>query len=195
MYKVFVNNRPLTISNSSAKVQRNIPFQDKSDFHVAIDLLYHSAEHVNIYGKDANEIWNQFQNEFKNIFAAGGVVLNPKGEILWIYRMEKWDLPKGKMEKDEKVEETAVREVEEECGISGLSITKTLKTTYHMYYHKEYILKVTHWFEMRYEGTEELIPQTEEGISKVKWLSGKALEPALENTYANILELLKPYYS
>ena len=193
MYKVFVNNRPLTIANERNNAQRNIPFQHKSDFHVAVDLLCHLTESVHIYGKNPDEIWDLFQQEFKQIFAAGGLVLNDANEMLWIYRLGKWDLPKGKMEKNEKTEETAIREVEEECGISGLKIAKPLKTTYHMYFHKEYILKVTYWFEMKYSGNEALIPQTEEGISEVKWLNINNLEFVSDNTYANIRELIQPY--
>ena len=194
MYKVFVNNRPLTFSQNALESKKNIAFASQSNFYEAIDLLQNQVESINFYSPEIEHVWELFKNEFKNIFASGGVVLNSKNEMLWIYRLGKWDLPKGKMEKGENKEETAAREVEEECGITGLRITKELATTYHMYFHKEYILKITYWFEMNYNGKEKLIPQTEEGISDVKWFAKNKLIIPLENTYPNILGLLAAYY-
>lgn len=193
MYKVFVNNKPLTFSTNITNSEKNIPFQNLSDFAVAVHLLNDNCSSVNIYAPHVDKVWEAFCSYYKNIFAAGGVVLNEKDEMLWIYRLNKWDLPKGKMEKGENREDTAVREVEEECGISGLIITQSLPTTYHMYYHKEYILKITYWFEMLYTGNEELIAQKEEGITEVKWINKTALEEIKQNTYANILQLIAPY--
>lgn len=193
MYKVFINNKPLTISSDKIESSKNIPFLNTSDFEVAIDLLQHKCKSVNIYSLNIDDVWQKFQKNFKTISAAGGIVFNDNDEMLWIYRLEKWDLPKGKMEKGEKIEETAVREVEEECGISGLKIRKRMPDTYHIYFHKKYILKTTHWFEMDYTGNEKLIPQTEEGITDVKWISTDKIKKPAKNTYSNILELIKPY--
>src|SRR5690554_4847252 len=138
MYKVFVNNKPLTFNLKRSDSERNIPFNEISDFHIAIDLLYHRTKSVNIYSHDIETVWQKFKKEFKHIEAAGGVVFNNSGKLLWIYRLDKWDLPKGKIESGESIEQAAVREVEEECGISNLEIIKQIPTTYHMYYHKEY---------------------------------------------------------
>lgn len=193
MYKVFVNNKPLTIGAKTTDAERNLPFINSSVFHQAIDLLNHNCNSVNIYSLDTESTWEKFKNEFTQIQAAGGVVFNQNKDLLWIYRLGNWDLPKGKMEAGESIEETAKREVEEECGISNLEITKRLSDTYHMYFHKEYILKVTYWFEMKYDGNESLKPQTEEGISDIKWIAEKDWEEPLKNTYANILSLLEPY--
>lgn len=193
MYKVFVNNKPLTISAETTDAERNLPYFQACDFHQAIDLLEHSCESVNIFSLDVEKTWEQFNQEFKQIEAAGGVVFNTNQELLWIYRLGKWDLPKGKMEKGESIEETAVREVEEECGISGLEITKNLPTTFHMYFHKEYILKITYWFEMKYDKNETLVPQTEEGITDIEWVAKTNWAKQKGDTYANILSLLLPY--
>lgn len=193
MYKVFVNNKPLTFGPSKIEADRNIPFINSSDFEVAIDLLNHSANSVHIYSNNIDKVWNEFQENFKRIHAAGGVVINDKNEMLWIYRLNKWDLPKGKMEEGEVEETTAVREVEEECGISNLTITKKVKDSYHIYYHKEYILKITHWFGISYSGNEELIPQIEEGITDVKWFNIKDLHIPTENTYGNISDLIAEF--
>lgn len=195
MYKVFVNNKPLTIQKSKSKAEKNIPFLQSSDFDVAVDLLQHNYKSVNIYSPSPEVVWEKFQDNFKTIYAAGGIVFNDKNEMLWIYRLSKWDLPKGKMEKGEKIEETAVREVEEECGISSLAIRKRMPDTFHIYFHKKYILKITHWFEMDYTGNEKLTPQSEEGITDVKWISIDKLDKLTVNTYSNILELTKHYLS
>ena len=73
----------------------------------------------------------------------------------------------AKIEKGESPKEGAVREVEEECGISDIVLGDHLTDTYHTYQLKgEWVLKKTHWYRMQSEAT-ELIPQTEEGISSV----------------------------
>lgn len=193
MYKVFVNNRPLTISSHASESQKNIDYSSEADFEEAVHSLQTSYHSVNIFGEDTQKTWDRFQKYYTKIYAAGGLVVNSKNEILWIYRLEKWDLPKGKMEKKENKKETAVREVEEECGISGLKIIRELPTTYHMYFHKENILKITYWFEMSYAGDEKPIPQTEEDISRVCWFHPSEMSEPLENTYANICELITAY--
>ena len=125
------------------------------------------------------------------MIAGGGKVINEKGKVLFIFRNDKWDLPKGRIENNESIEEGAIREVEEETGVKDLTITKPLATTYHIFKrNRRYKIKITHWFEMSttYEG--ELKPETLEGITKVKWLGKKKQAKALGNSYANIRELL-----
>ncbi|MGI9526234.1 MAG: NUDIX hydrolase [Weeksellaceae bacterium] len=193
MYKVFVNNKLLTFGSTKLDIDRNIPFINNADFDVAIDLLNNNADEVHIYSNEIEEVWTKFTHHYKQINAAGGVVINDHNEMLWIYRLGKWDLPKGKMEKGENIEATALREVEEECGISDLKITKRLDDTFHMYYHKEHILKITHWFEMRYYKDEKLVPQLEEGITDVQWVPINELSKPMKNTYGNIYNLVKRY--
>lgn len=120
------------------------------------------------------------------IEAAGGVVQNESNEVLWIYRLGKWDLPKGKLEKNEKFKKAAVREVEEECNVKATLVDKVC-TTYHTYSHKnQRILKKTKWYAMRSKHTAKLIPQTEENIEKVEWLSSTAMNKAISDTYSSI---------
>ena len=109
-----------------------------------------------------------------------------------IFRNGKWDLPKGKLEVGENIKECAIREVEEECGISGLSIVNALKDTYHTYeINGKKILKRTFWFAMNSNYKGNLIPQAEEGIIKVIWVDKQDIAEKLENSFGNINELLK----
>ncbi|MFV0593511.1 MAG: NUDIX domain-containing protein [Draconibacterium sp.] len=139
-----------------------------------------------------------FRSALLNIDAAGGVVKR-NGRMLFIFRNGKWDLPKGKIDKGERAEEAAVREVEEECGIKGHSIVKTLPSTFHLYqspYKKtkgEWIFKETYWFEMDYKGAEDGLPETEEGITEIRWFKTSALNEVLNNTYANLKALIRSY--
>ena len=115
------------------------------------------------------------------------MVYNKNGEVLFNFRNGKWDLPKGGIEKGEEIDETAVREVEEETGVSKLLVTKKLQKTYHIFKRNgRYKLKITHWFEMTsdFEGTP--LPQAEEGIEKVAWLNPAQIQQALKNSYENI---------
>ena len=126
------------------------------------------------------------------IEAAGGLVFNKDGDILMIFRNGKWDLPKGKLEIGESVEECAIREVEEECGIYGLDITEKLLETYHTYnLSGKEILKRTYWYKMRTDFDGELVPQIEEGITKVSWVEKGKISEKLKKSYGNISDVLK----
>src|SRR5690625_4246413 len=115
------------------------------------------------------------------------MVSNNQHEILFIHRKGFWDLPKGKAEQGETIEETALREVEEETGVQNLEIIKPLPTTYHVMKRKgKYRLKVTHWFEMHTDHEGKLTPQTEEDIAKAEWKNKEESQEALKNTYGNI---------
>jgi len=119
--------------------------------------------------------------------AGGGLVYNKNSEVLFIFRNGKWDLPKGGMDKGEEIEDTAMREVEEETGVNGLSVSKKLQKTYHIFKRNGvYKLKITHWFEMlcTYDGIP--VGQAEEGIEKVEWKNPEKIKEALKNSYENI---------
>jgi len=125
------------------------------------------------------------------IEAAGGMVINSKGEYLFIYRNDKWDLPKGKLEKGESKREGAVREVEEECGITVGGIGKKICKTYHTYTVKgEVVLKRTYWYRMSYKGIEKLKPQREEGITDVRWFRKGHIDAIIKNTFPSIMDVL-----
>ncbi len=140
-----------------------------------------------------NTSWKQdFFHLFKRIDAAGGLVKNEKGEMLFIFRFGKWDLPKGKLEGNETPEEAAIREVMEETGLSGLRISGFLASTFHIYTKKgKQILKQTRWYGMEAKSTQSLIPQMEEDISEIRWVRNMDLGNILANTYESIRELVK----
>jgi len=126
------------------------------------------------------------------IEAAGGLVSNKNGDILMIFRNGKWDLPKGKLEEEENKKQCAKREVEEECGIVGLDIIEKLIETYHTYnLSGKKILKRTYWYKMKTNFDGELVPQIEEGITKVSWVSKDQISEKLKNSYGNISDVLK----
>jgi 8-oxo-dGTP pyrophosphatase MutT (NUDIX family) len=134
----------------------------------------------------------QLKKHFHYIEAAGGLIKN-KETFLFIKRLNKWDLPKGKIEKSEKPEEAAVRECEEEVGIKELSLKKELMPSYHIYpYKNSYALKKTFWFLMKSDFEGKLIPQTDEDIEAALWLSKNDITTVvLKNTYPAIIDVLK----
>lgn len=131
----------------------------------------------------------------KFIVAAGGLVKNKKGALLLIFRNGKWDLPKGKIEKDETSAEGALREVQEETGLKRLKLLSEFQRTYHTYTQNEKrILKETVWYLMQ---TDDKVttPQLEEGITKTEWMAPADSATVFANTYDNILLLLKAFYN
>lgn len=199
MYKVFINEKLICFTNNVELVKEFsnvliVNFYHHEVIPFVIELIEKDkiVDAVFFNVNDVNAAFKDFQSFFKNIKAAGGIVFNQNQEILFIHRLQKWDLPKGKLEKDESVEDGAIREVMEECGVKNLNISKEIDPTYHIYHLKDkLILKQTYWFEMNTDYSEELIPQTEEGITKVVWLDGsKAKKEVLSNTYNSIKDLL-----
>ena len=110
----------------------------------------------------------RMMNHFNFIEAAGGRVFNALNQILLIYRRGKWDLPKGKIESNEKPDQAAWREVAEETGLQFHTVLNPLPPTYHIYQtsDSEWFLKRTYWFDMQTTMRETLKPQKEEQISK-----------------------------
>ncbi len=141
---------------------------------------------------DPARTFRRFSTLFHLMEAAGGLVVNAKQQWLFIYRNGVWDLPKGVIEPGETAEYAAIREVEEECGISGLEIIRALPHTYHIYKmkNKKWVLKKTHWFLMVAGSDIMLKPQTAEGISLAEWRHPKQITDIMESTYGSINELL-----
>lgn len=141
---------------------------------------------------DISELFAGLLKSIKVIKAGGGIVKNGHGEYLFIHRLGKWDLPKGKVEDNEKVKSAAKREVEEECGLKIDYVGDKAINTYHAYLMKgKVVLKDTAWYEMGVNKSPDLTPQKEEDIDKAEWLPLNKLKKVEENTYPLILDLTK----
>ncbi|NJX16575.1 NUDIX domain-containing protein [Tamlana crocina] len=189
MYKVFVGDKPIVLTTVVEKETyfKNYLLKTVNLKKVIRQLNKGQLEEARLIHKNEDKLLKKFLKKLPNVVAGGGKVYNDKGEVLFIYRNDKWDLPKGKAEKKETIEETAIREVAEETGVNGLQITKPLETTYHIFKRNgRYKIKVTYWFEMKTNFSGKLNGQEDEGITKVEWLSNSQIEAALENSYANI---------
>ena len=161
MYKVFVNELPLILTNKLSETGDGeyFPLNENSIQEAIKALKKKKLTAAYIYHPNHEEILKKFTKEIPLTVAAGGVVTNAKGKVMFIYRNDKWDLPKGKLEKGESIEDCAIREVMEETGVKGLRVENFLKTTYHIYKDKgTYTLKEVHWFAMRTEDTGKLKP-------------------------------------
>jgi 8-oxo-dGTP pyrophosphatase MutT (NUDIX family) len=145
--------------------------------------------------KDFKKLKKAFFHHFAIIEAAGGIVQNSAKEFLFIHRLGKWDLPKGKIEEGEDLEECAIREVEEETNTTDLTIKKKVGETYHAYhaYGKHY-LKTSHWYYMTCPADQQSTPQTEENITAVKWVHTKEIRKLMENTYPSIKDILDIFF-
>ena len=153
----------------------------KTRFHAAI-----------IFDKNFLKLKADFFKHFQLIKAGGGLVKNKREEILMIYRRGKWDLPKGKLDEGETIEECAKREVEEETGLHTITLIRPLLITYHTYQlFGKHNLKESHWYLMKASGDEKLIPQTEEEITEIAWIKKDDLKNNLSNTYPTIELVLK----
>lgn len=199
MYKVFVENRPIIICEKNTfpldckllfserirSIEKDVfPLFEKNSPRTPIVIL----------AKDAVAEFNRLFAKHAMITAAGGIVRKGE-EYLFIKRFGKWDIPKGKLEKLEDPQLGAIREIKEECGISNPVVEKFICETYHTYREKnKSTLKKTYWYGMSYEGEEELVPQSEEGISKVKWFKKTKLDKVRSNTYESILEVMDAYF-
>ncbi|MBK3517252.1 NUDIX hydrolase [Carboxylicivirga marina] len=145
-----------------------------------------------VYGRKEEFLLDAFKKCFRFITAAGGLVINPNNEYLIIHRLGVFDLPKGKTEDGETFRRTALREVEEECGLDNLVIRHPLLSTYHTYEQNGiHYLKETAWFFMDYFGFEKPSPQTEENITSAQWVKKADLPNVVQNTYPSIIEVLK----
>ena len=207
MYKIFFNNTavyltnemPKKVSFSAGKVLVLVKARKKEILQI-IEMLEsnHHWEEVWLIHPKVQKLFNRVAANFKKINAAGGLVFNPDGELLMIYRRNRWDLPKGKVDKGETIEEAAIREVSEETGIQQVSIAEPVflseqeqNRTWHTYImNGNRILKTTYWFHMKCADPENLIPQAEEDIEEVKWVKTAELSPFQEKTYASIKHLL-----
>lgn len=193
MHTIYVGDKPIILTTEIKQETdfKNFLLKSVNIGKVIKTLNNTDLQAVHLIHKNPDKLLKKFLKLLPNVVAGGGKVYNDKNEVLFIYRNDKWDLPKGKAERKESIEETAIREVEEETGVKGLKITKPLSTTYHIFKRNgKHKIKITYWFEMKTSFEGKLSPEKSEGITKVKWLDEKASQEALENSYANIRVLV-----
>lgn len=189
MYKVFVNDKPLFLTNEISKETNFQLFllESVDIVQLIVKIFQNKIQKAYLYHPDEKEILKTLKTKIPVSKAGGGLVYNKNGEVLFIFRGGKWDLPKGGTEKGEDIEETAMREVEEETGVSQLRITKKLQKTYHIFKRNGvYKLKITQWFEMYSDFDGVPVGQIEEGIEKAVWLKPEAIPEILKKSYENI---------
>jgi 8-oxo-dGTP pyrophosphatase MutT (NUDIX family) len=189
MYKVFVNDKPLFLTN---QLQKETDFQffllESIDIEkLIVNMFTNKINKCYLYHPDEKVILKKLKDKIPVQKAGGGLVYNAKGEVLFIFRNGKWDLPKGGKDKFEKLAKTAVREVEEETGVNQLTVDEKLVKTYHVFKRNgKFKLKITQWYRMNSTFEGELVGQAEEGIDQVVWLNPEQVKEALTNSYENI---------
>ncbi len=195
--KIYINNKPLYIVT---EITENLYETDLQMKGLNSETLSFVQEHLEIYPTHSaliltdmeQDVFSELAKHFEIVTAAGGVVQNNKGEILLIFRNGKWDLPKGKLDEEETIEQCAVREVREETGLSDINLRDKLITTYHVYkLNDKNILKPSHWFKMQTNNTANMQPQTEEGIEELKWVNKEGLKNYYNNTFPAIVDVLQ----
>jgi 8-oxo-dGTP pyrophosphatase MutT (NUDIX family) len=202
MYKVYINNKPVIFTDDPSHIEtepgvRLLNSPGKETIREAVDSFFNDAglQKLIIAGKSTEKLFSRFASLFVLTEAAGGLVYNTSGQYLFIFRRGFWDLPKGKAKTGEGIMNTAYREVEEETGISNLSVTRSLGCTYHTYQEAEVmILKRTYWFEMKSKITRTPVPQKSEDITQARWLEKSEIrDVVLKNTYRTIKDLMEEY--
>jgi 8-oxo-dGTP pyrophosphatase MutT (NUDIX family) len=201
MYKVFYNDRAILLAEKAEDIPRNYqekPVRNQRELFVYLDGYFRLQPDfdVAIVGYNLSEMMDDFISFFKFITAAGGLVKNSDNKFLFIKRWGIWDLPKGKVEKNESLERAAIREVEEETNVGGLMVQKRLEDTFHIYRLDETMcLKKTAWYFILAKGHQALIPQINEGITDVAWLNREESKRALLESYRSLKETLMHHLS
>jgi 8-oxo-dGTP pyrophosphatase MutT (NUDIX family) len=192
MYKVFVNDRPIILTNELTKEKDHHLFLlDTVDITDVVKQLSDGViRQAYFYHPDSELLLDKLKARLPLVIAAGGFVVNDKKEVLFIFRNGKWDLPKGKLDKGEPIPDAALREVKEETGVKKLKLKSLHQITYHLFKRNDVLkLKETHWYKMKTSYDGKLTPQISEGIKKVEWKNKKEIKQALKNSYRNIVDL------
>ena len=200
--KIYFGNKPLFLCDAIDNTIQPYVHHDDSIFIDELNIhsiktIIHEMQQPQVhagvfYHSNLDELKKAFTKKFTLVQAAGGLVKNDKEEILMIFRKGSWDLPKGKLDKGEKLEDCAVREVEEETGLKNIRLHSPLTITYHVYFEgTRYILKESHWFAMSVSGEQTLAPQKEEGISDIKWVNRSTINSFLKKAYPLITDIIQ----
>lgn len=200
--KIYINNKPLILTNSTnwvidndIKAKGYLSLNGAFSRNLRLALLHiNNPRTLGAIIEDISEdsLKSMIEERFELVQAGGGVVLNEDGDVLMIFRRGKWDLPKGKTDPGEDIQESAVREVQEETGVTNLDVIKHLDNTYHIYSQgNTECLKCTSWYLMRGTSKDSLQAQAEENILKVEWVNSQKLPTLMNRTYDAIQEILR----
>ncbi len=203
--KIFFDDKPVFLCDELTEELKEILHHPDTIFidefsGPAIKSLLHEITRPSFHAgvllhDNLAELKKAFFKIFTPIEAAGGMVQNDKNELLFIYRLAKWDLPKGKVETGEELAACALREVEEETGVRHLKLQYKMGETYHTYSaYGKHFLKTTHWYYMTCSSNQTLVPQTEEDISAIKWVLPESIAEQLNNTYPSIRDILSAFF-
>ena len=193
MYKVFFNRKPIFLITKIIKQDINNPMlylKYSSSENIIKALKSKKVKSLFLYHSNQEKLWRNLLKKFPIVQAAGGLVINSKSEYLFIFRNNKWDLPKGGIEKKENIKDAALREVNEETGVVDIEIIKPLPMTYHFFKRNGvFKLKKTFWYLMKTEFDGKFKPQLNEGITRVEWKLEEELNEIFKNSYENIKTL------
>jgi 8-oxo-dGTP pyrophosphatase MutT (NUDIX family) len=199
--KIYFGEKPLFLcDNVDSFIQPYVHhddaiFIDELNAHTVKTMIHEMEQqqvHAGVfYHENINELKKVFLRKFSLVVAAGGFVKNEKDELLMIFRLGKWDLPKGKLDKGETLETCAIREVEEETGLENVKLITPLTITYHTFHEgTRHVIKETNWFAMKVSGKQDLKPQTEEDIVDIQWVSSENIKTYLEKTYPLVKDIV-----
>jgi len=195
MYKVFYNQKPINFTTVLGKNTKETPLffiKYANANSITKALKDKTVTELYLYHSNPDKFEKHFFRTFPFVEAAGGLVQHQDGRFLFIYRNNKWDLPKGKIEKNETLIKAAKREVSEETGVTDLEVKKTLPITYHIYNaNGKFKVKKTYWFLMNSKFNGSLQPQFEENIKMAVWKGINEIPKLMENAYENIKIVLK----
>lgn len=194
MYKLYFSDRVVIIDDDATKYASDeVVFVTPDDPAIQQAKLLQKVQNTKRQvwvTDDVEGVYRAVGGQFPSIEAGGGLVENDRGEILMIFRHTRWDLPKGKLEACERIEDCAVREVQEETGITRLEQGQKLLVTTHFYrLNGEWVMKKTTWYRMKYTGNEAPVPQTEEDITAIEWVNPAKLDGYLRTTYPTIVDV------
>lgn len=196
---IYINERPLVIANDkqhlSAAFVNAATLFSPSDEEVAqtVRLLENGELPMAVLRSPAPEtVLEQVKSHFTEFVAAGGLITNATGEVLLMFRRGKWDMPKGKLDDGETLEECAVREVQEETGLQNIKLGHLITETWHYYPLKDKkVLKHSYWYRMYFTGTELTVPQIEEDIMDIQWIRPENLAKYMQYSYQNIVDVVE----
>jgi 8-oxo-dGTP pyrophosphatase MutT (NUDIX family) len=196
--KIYFNTHFVILSdgkNTKFSGETHICNNKTEILHIITTYINNPTQDICIVYHDFEYLCNEVNNQFNYIEAAGGIVENEHHAIVCIYRNNMWDLPKGKAEKGETPEQTAIREVCEETGLHSVSIHSFICSTWHTYQHpKGMVLKQTYWYAMNSHSEQKLIPQIEEGITQIDWIPLSHISIVYSQTYQSIRDVLHSFY-